>query len=112
MSEEDASDQGHINSEDLYSIMFFGVSISHIYFTDFIIENMTFKIEAKEKMGFLGLTNVEKQAIISALYRLNEIEKGQITIGTQDIKMISLPELRSMIAVIPNESHMFNETIM
>lgn len=59
----------------------------------------------------MGVSSSERKAIISSLFRLNEIETGTIMIGKQNLFEIPLKKLRSLIAIIPLQSNMFNETI-
>lgn len=110
--QEEVNDSSeNLSIDNLYGIEFKNVTMSSIYYKENLLEDITFNIQPKQKMGFIGLTSLEVKAILSALYRLNDIDKGTITIDGQDIMNISIPKLRSIITVVPSESHMFDDTI-
>ncbi|XP_037050747.1 multidrug resistance-associated protein 4-like isoform X2 [Bradysia coprophila] len=75
-----------------------------------ILRNLTFRINAKEKIGIIGRTGAGKSSIIQALFRLAQNE-GQIVIDGIDISMIGLHDLRKKIAIIPQEAILFSESI-
>ncbi|KAG4077640.1 hypothetical protein HA402_009031 [Bradysia odoriphaga] len=75
-----------------------------------ILRNLTFRINAKEKIGIIGRTGAGKSSIIQALFRLAQSE-GQIMIDGIDISVIGLHDLRKKIAIIPQEAILFSESI-
>ena len=46
------------------------------------------------------------------LYRFYDISGGQILIDGQDISQMNLNELRSNIAIVPQDCVLFNDTVM
>jgi ABC-type multidrug transport system fused ATPase/permease subunit len=65
-----------------------------------VLNDLTFKINAGEKIGIVGRTGSGKSSIIQTLFRMAEPE-GKILIDDLNIKDISLHDLRSRIAIIP-----------
>ena len=68
-------------------------------------------IEAKEKIGIVGRTGAGKTSLISSLMRLAELDSGKIKIDGLDISEMGLNDLRSAIAVIPQDPVLFQGTI-
>jgi ABC-type multidrug transport system fused ATPase/permease subunit len=65
-----------------------------------VLQNITLKINSKEKIGIIGRTGAGKSTFFQALYRMAE-PSGKILIDNVNIKDVSLHELRSIISIIP-----------
>jgi ATP-binding cassette subfamily C (CFTR/MRP) protein 4 len=65
-----------------------------------VLQNITLKINSKEKIGIIGRTGAGKSTFFQALYRMAE-PSGKILIDNINIKDVSLHELRSIISIIP-----------
>ncbi|KAJ2992857.1 hypothetical protein HDV02_002822 [Globomyces sp. JEL0801] len=70
-----------------------------------ILNDLSFKIEPGHKIG------AGKSTIFTSILRLVELESGKLTIDGVDISKIGLEDLRSRIAVIPQEPLLFSGTI-
>lgn len=75
-----------------------------------ILKQLTFKIEAQEKVGIVGRTGAGKSSIIQALFRLAPIE-GRIEIDGVDTAALGLKDLRSKISIIPQDPILFSGTL-
>lgn len=71
------------------------------------LRNLSFHIEAKEKVGIVGRTGAGKSSMIQALFRLAN-NQGQILIDGIDIGVIGLHELRKKLSIIPQEPILFS----
>ena len=63
------------------------------------------------KVGIVGRTGAGKSSILQALFRLVDIEQGQILIDGVDTKTIGLHTLRKSIAFIPQAPFLLQGTI-
>ncbi|KAF2219714.1 bile acid-transporting ATPase [Elsinoe ampelina] len=78
---------------------------------DFVLKNITFKIQPGEKVGVVGRTGAGKSSLALALFRALEAEEGKILIDDVDIGMIGLQDLRENIVMVPQDPTLFTGTI-
>ena len=64
-----------------------------------------------EKIGVVGRTGAGKSTLIIAMFRLSELNEGSITIDGIRHNSLALQQLRSKIAIIPQEPVMFKGTL-
>jgi len=76
-----------------------------------IFEHLNLHIPAGQKVGVVGPSGAGKSTLIQLLQRLDDVHAGRILIDGQDIRSVSQNSLRERIAVVPQETALFNRTI-
>lgn len=76
----------------------------------YVLKELTFEIQPREKVGIVGRTGAGKSSLIQALFRLADVE-GAILIDGIDTKTVPLNLLRSSISIIPQEPVLFSGTL-
>jgi ATP-binding cassette, subfamily C (CFTR/MRP), member 1 len=76
-----------------------------------VLQGLDFSIRGGERIGIVGRTGAGKSSIMSALFRLTELSGGQIKIDNIDIAKVGLYDLRSRLAIIPQDPTLFRGTI-
>ena len=92
-------------------IEFENVSMAYRPGLPMVIRDLSFKVKSSEKIGICGRTGAGKSSIITALYRLSELDQGRIIIDGVDIANIGLRDLRSKLSIIPQDPVLFNGTV-
>ncbi|KAI5634801.1 ABC transporter domain-containing protein [Phthorimaea operculella] len=75
-----------------------------------VLKNLCFEVQSGWKVGVVGRTGAGKSSLISALFRLYDIE-GSVEIDGLDTFGISKQELRSKISIIPQEPVLFSASL-
>ncbi|KAJ2946419.1 hypothetical protein O0L34_g12458 [Tuta absoluta] len=99
---KDWPSKGHIKFDGVY--MKYGESDAPV------LKNLSFDIQSSWKVGVVGRTGAGKSSLISALFRLYDIE-GSVEIDGIDTVGISKQELRSKISIIPQEPVLFSASL-
>uniref|UniRef100_A0A0L0P6Y1 Multi drug resistance-associated protein n=1 Tax=Candidozyma auris TaxID=498019 RepID=A0A0L0P6Y1_CANAR len=76
-----------------------------------VLKDLTFGAYPDEKVGICGRTGAGKSSIMTALYRLSELESGSITIDNLDISQMGLRDLRLKLSIIPQDPVLFQGTV-
>lgn len=76
-----------------------------------VIQGVSFEVAAGEKVAFVGPSGGGKSTLFSLLQRFHELTEGSLTLDGREVKDWSLDELRSAIAVVPQDVHLFGGTI-
>ncbi|MBE0379359.1 ATP-binding cassette, subfamily B, bacterial [Pseudoalteromonas prydzensis ACAM 620] len=76
-----------------------------------ILKQMSFTIRAGSKVAVVGASGAGKSTLARLLYRFYDINSGAICIDGQDIRNITLHSLRQAIAIVPQDTVLFNTSI-
>ncbi|XP_049541133.1 iron-sulfur clusters transporter ABCB7, mitochondrial isoform X1 [Anopheles darlingi] len=76
-----------------------------------IFKDLSFTIPAGAKVAIVGGSGSGKSSMVRLLYRFFEPTTGQILINGQNIRDVDLQSLRRAIAVVPQDSVLFHDTI-
>lgn len=77
-----------------------------------ILKNISLYAKPGQKIAFVGSTGAGKTTITNLLNRFYDIDSGTITIDGIDIKNMKRNELRSNIAMVLQDTHLFTGTVM
>jgi subfamily B ATP-binding cassette protein MsbA len=101
--------------EDSKNIKLIGkIEFNNVYFSygkKNVLNNINLIIESGKKTAFVGLSGSGKSTLINLLLRFYDNYKGNIKIDENDIKSLSLFDLRENISLITQETLLFNESI-
>lgn len=76
-----------------------------------VLKNLSFRVEAGEKIGICGRTGSGKSTLALALFRFLEAEAGRIIVDGVDLSELRLRDIRSRLTIIPQESQLFSGTV-
>lgn len=105
--EETASDMKNAKGHVLLEHVTFGYNPDKV-----ILKDISLYAKPGQKVAFVGSTGAGKTTITNLINRFYDIDKGSITIDGVDIRQIKRDELRSHIAMVLQDTHLFSGTIM
>ncbi|AHL73635.1 ABC transporter [Stutzerimonas stutzeri] len=76
-----------------------------------VFQQLNLHIPAGQKVGVVGSSGAGKSTLINLIQRLDDVQEGRILIDGQDIRSVSQDSLRERIAVVPQETALFNRSI-
>ena len=94
-----------------YDIEFKNVSFKYHEHSEEVLKDISFKIKQGNQVGIIGGTGSGKSSLVNLIPRLYDVSEGEVLIGGQNVKTLSLSELRDKIGVVLQESILFSGTI-
>ncbi|KAM7283631.1 multidrug resistance-associated protein 5 isoform X2 [Ixodes scapularis] len=76
-----------------------------------VLHSVSFHVRGGHKVGLVGRTGPGKYSFLVSLMRLQELESGRILLDGVDISKLGLHQLRSSVAVIPQDPVLFQGTV-
>ncbi len=74
------------------------------------VDGVSLKVGAGERVGIVGASGAGKSTLVSLLLRLYDTEAGRVSIGDQDVAAATQESLRRQIAMVTQETAMFNRS--
>lgn len=86
--------------------------VAFAYRQDFpILKGASFKVEAGKTVALVGTSGSGKSTVLRLLYRFYDPQRGRILVDGKDIQEVDIHDLRRAIAVVPQDTILFNDTI-
>lgn len=77
-----------------------------------ILKNISFEACSGKTVALVGPSGAGKSTLIRLMFRLYDTTSGRILFDNQDIKMVTQESLRKNIGVVPQDTVLFNDTLM
>ena len=77
-----------------------------------ILDGLSFEVPAGKMVAIVGPSGAGKSTISRILLRFYDVAGGRVTIDGQDIRDVTQTSLRAAIGVVPQDTVLFNDTIL
>ena len=104
---QDAQDMPEMRGDVVFENVTFGYNPDKV-----ILKNISLYAHPGQKIAFVGSTGAGKTTVTNLLSRFYDIDAGKITIDGVDIHDIKREVLRSNIAMVLQDTHLFTGTVM
>ena len=86
-------------------------NVTFAYNENPVLKNFTLNVEKGQSVALVGQSGSGKSTIANLLTRFYDVQNGSITIDGHDIKDVSLKSLRDQMAIVTQDSILFNDTV-
>jgi len=86
-------------------------NVSFKYKNRYVLNNFTLSIPENRKVALVGPSGSGKSTLVKVLYRLYDLNVGQILIDGINIKSVRQESLRAELSIVPQEAVLFDDTI-
>ncbi len=93
------------------SIAFEGVTFSYRQDDEPAINRLSFSVRPGEAVALVGRSGSGKTTVASLLLRFFDPQEGSIKVGGKDIRTLPLEKLRSLYAIVSQDTYLFHGTI-
>ncbi len=77
----------------------------------FVLRDITLLIPAGRTVAIVGPTGAGKSTLVQLIPRLYDPTEGQVLVDGHDVRQIRLAQLRRAIALVPQETFLFSDTL-
>jgi ATP-binding cassette subfamily B protein len=99
------------NPTETGTIEFKNVSFKYPDADDYLIENISFKVNKGETIAFIGSTGSGKSTIINLIPRFYDATKGEVLVDGINVKNYKLEDLNNKIGYVPQKAVMFTGSV-
>ncbi len=78
---------------------------------DWVLQDVSFRIEPGETIAVVGHTGAGKTTLISLLLRFYDVQKGAVRVGGRDVRDFNPVELRRLFGVVLQDPYLFTGTL-
>ncbi len=92
-------------------VEFKNVSFKYPFSEDYVIEDISFKVNKGETLAIIGATGSGKTTIANLIPRLYDASLGEVIVNGVNVKELSQKELRSKIGYVPQKGFLFKGSV-
>jgi len=81
------------------------------YRDEYVLRNISFKIPIGRTLALVGESGSGKSTLADLLPRFYDVEEGEVLFDGENIKNVSIKDLREHIGIVSQESILFNDSV-
>jgi ATP-binding cassette subfamily C protein CydC len=76
-----------------------------------VLQDVTFTLESGKRIAVVGPSGAGKSTVVNLILRFWDPSSGQIRLGGHDVREYAQDDLRYLIGVVTQDTHVFNDTL-
>ena len=100
-----------VKSDVVGTVEFKNVSFKYPDADEYILENISFKVNKGETIAFIGSTGSGKSTLINLVPRFYDVTDGEILVDGVNVKDYKIEALNNKIGYVPQKAVMFTGTV-
>ncbi|MCI8654454.1 MAG: ABC transporter ATP-binding protein [Clostridia bacterium] len=93
------------------TVEFKNVSFKYPDAEEYMLENISFKVNKGETIAFIGSTGSGKSTLINLVPRFYDATEGEVLVDGINVKDYTLEELNNKLGYVPQRAVMFSDTV-
>ena len=98
-------------TEEVGTVEFKNVSFKYPDADEYVLKDISFKVNKGETIAFIGSTGSGKSTLINLVPRLYDVTSGEVLVDGVNVKEYDLKELNNKIGYIPQTAVMFTGSV-
>ena len=86
--------------------------VSFSYNDELVLKNINLDIKAGSTVAIMGTTGSGKSTLLNLIGRYYDVKEGSIKVDNVDVKNYDLEVLRSSMAIVPQDTFLFSDSIL
>lgn len=87
-------------------------NVSFSYNDELVLKNINLDIKAESTIAIMGTTGSGKSTLLNLIGRYYDVKEGCIKVDNIDVKNYDLEVLRSSMAIVPQDTFLFSDSIL
>ncbi len=85
--------------------------VSFSYESELVLDDVSLDIPAGKRIVIVGASGSGKSTLVNLLVRFRDVDAGQIRLGGRDLRDYTQEDVRRVIGVMEQRTHLFNTTL-
>ena len=99
------------NKKEVGTVEFKNVSFKYPDADDYLLKNISFKVNKGETIAFIGSTGSGKSTLINLVPRFYDVTDGEVLVDGVNVKEYKSEALHNIIGYVPQKAFMFTGTV-